>query len=58
MEQAIKTKDLCDRCRYHFNVWCNIGCMNCEMNGEKQCLCLTIKENTPCPYFREADGNA
>ena len=61
MSVHIKTADLCERCAYN-RVWCNvssgISCAICEMHDGDRCKCLTIKENTPCPYFEEEKDNA
>lgn len=56
MSDHIKSKDLCFRCIYAFERYCSkISCDDCRMliygHG---CMCEHIKENTPCPYFKEA----
>lgn len=58
----VKTKDLCERCKYHFRRWCDAkqgcSCIECEhFSKDNECLCLTVKANTPCPYFKEADDD-
>ena len=54
----IKTMDLCERCEYFFDNKCKMrACADCEMlNNRKECNCLTIRFNTPCPYFKEAEN--
>ena len=52
----LKSQDLCDRCRYSFKRHCEKhGCRACIMYGENRCICTTIRKNTPCPYFKEAE---
>lgn len=57
----LKTKDLCERCKY--------GCYNdfygaracvcqCSMYSVFGCKCNTIPYNTPCPNFKEAEDDA
>lgn len=59
----VKTHDLCERCKYHYNRWCQDRCLDCYCFGcehfgeDGNCLCLTIEKNTPCPYFEEANGD-
>lgn len=58
----VKTSDLCERCKYHFRRWCDAkcecSCLGCEhFSKDNECLCLTVKANTPCPYFKEADDD-
>lgn len=57
----IKTGDLCERCEHSYVKWC-IGkhekdCTKCDHQTieKDRCLCLTVKVNTPCPYFKEVD---
>lgn len=65
MENHIKSKDLCDRCVFGFVRHCISGevpsCKDCAMNYDTRkpggCKCITIKVNTPCPYFVEAENN-
>ena len=60
MSDPIKSADLCERCFYSFERFCLPqekmygGCPSCKMDNGDICKCLTIKENTPCPYFEEA----
>ena len=60
MENHIKSEDLCNRCIYDFDRHCeDIPCECCEMwMHEEFCACLLIKDNTPCPYFVDAENNA
>ena len=57
----IKTKDLCDKCKYSFWEWCDgKDCNDCHMviiseGGVDKCACCTVKYNTPCPYFEERE---
>ena len=60
MSDHIKSNDLCARCRFEFFRHCEGkmrgNCFGCVMNyfeNTSECKCLTIKENTPCPYFVE-----
>ena len=58
MNDPIKSKDLCARCKYSFSKWCQGvqggDCNHCEHGYEDgKCACLTVKINTPCPYFKE-----
>ena len=61
MCDPIKSADLCERCFYSFERFCLPqgkmygGCPSCKMDNGDACKCLTIKENTPCPYFEEAN---
>ena len=61
-EQVIKTADLCYRCKYSALDWCpGKDCLKCESyievgGGRCKCRCLTIKHNTPCPYFDEKEA--
>ena len=53
--------ELCDKCKYNYDVWCNSNkCNDCGLNrevyhnGEKyyNCLCLQIDpRKAECPYF-------
>lgn len=57
----IKTPDLCERCVYsveHCKALevCN-ACPMCSAETGR-CKCLTIKHNTPCPYFEEDENGA
>lgn len=58
-EVHIKTLDLCERCFYG-NSKCNLGdCRECEVRIKDtilKCGCLSIKFNTPCPYFKNIDS--
>ncbi len=64
MRTPIKSKDLCERCKYFFGRACGaIDCSACEMrddlkDGYMRCKCWDIDFNTPCPYFKEAEENA
>ena len=65
MENHIKSGDLCARCIYSFDRHCREkmqgSCVGCVMNGKRKpggCKCLSVKVNTPCPYFVEAENNA
>ena len=65
MENHIKSKDLCGRCIYSFDRHCREkmqgSCVGCVMDGTRKpggCKCLSVKVNTPCPYFVEAENNA
>lgn len=53
----IKSEDLCERCIFSLaKCYEKTCCDNCEMNipaDKNGCKCLTIKSNTPCPYFYE-----
>lgn len=60
MSVHIKSADLCNRCRYAFDRHCSEkmqgNCAGCVMDVTwklRGCKCLTIKVNTPCPYFEE-----
>lgn len=58
MKNVIKSKDLCDRCKFTYEPYCNAmnggKCNDCEnLSEDGMCLCTTIRKNTPCPYFRE-----
>lgn len=60
MSDHIKSADLCNRCRYAFDRHCSEkmqgNCAGCVMDATGKpggCKCLTIKPNTPCPYFVE-----
>lgn len=58
MSNYIKTFDLCERCKYDFYIWCRVrgvDCGSCPQNTPGHCLCSTVKENTPCPYFEERE---
>ena len=63
MSMPIKSKDLCEKCKFNFDRWCSgvraVNCTGCEHRTEdkKKCRCLTVKKNTPCPFFGEADEN-
>lgn len=62
MKTPIKSKDLCEACKYDFCNWCQGVCGGdcgvCDNMDEKgACLCLTIEANTPCPYFKEGEAN-
>ena len=60
MENHIKSADLCERCALGYDRHCkDTPCECCEMwMHEKGCACLLIEDNTPCPYFVEAENNA
>ena len=65
MSNPIKSADLCARCRYTFYRHCSEemqgNCVSCFMYDTGKpggCKCLTIKPNTPCPYFEEEKDNA
>ena len=54
----IKTVDLCERCEYGSDNKCkDTKCTDCELNyienERNRCKCLLIKDNTPCPHFKE-----
>lgn len=62
MRNLVKSKDLCEKCKFTHRPHCkamNGGrCDDCEnLNEENVCLCTTIRINTPCPYFDEMDEN-
>ena len=53
---SIKTPDLCERCVHSTERCCysTVGfCPMCLSQETDGCKCLTIKPNTPCPYFEE-----
>ena len=56
----IKTEDLCERCIFSFELHCSAkmhgnctGCVMDETGRPGGCKCLTVRRNTPCPYFEE-----
>lgn len=61
MSDHIKSKDLCERCaatrfcRSHTeSIFPCDGCKMRFCDNIPGCRCLTIPQNTPCPYFEEA----
>lgn len=53
-DNPIKTRDLCERCVYG----CLIGTIRASLNQCQRKMysvfkCKYIKDNTPCPYFKE-----
>ncbi|MBE6928048.1 MAG: hypothetical protein E7467_06125 [Ruminococcaceae bacterium] len=63
MSIPIKSKDLCQACKYDFYNWCQAVCGGecgiCDnKNGDGKCFCLIVKANTPCPYFKEVQNEA
>lgn len=65
MSDPIKSADLCERYRYTFYRHCSEkmqeNCFSCVMYAAGKpggCKFLTIKPNTPCPYFEEEKDNA
>lgn len=55
-DNPIKTRDLCERCKYGCFIGTIRACMNhcqCKMYSVFGCKCNYIKDNTPCPYFKE-----
>ena len=65
MSVHIKSAELCDRCVYTFYRHCSdeiLGdCVRCVMYDTGKpggCKCLTIKPNTPCPYFEQVKVDA
>lgn len=62
MSDHIKSKELCDRCRFEYFRNCSEknGCGDCEMDATGKpggCKCFTVDWNTPCPYFEEAEDD-
>lgn len=58
MSNHIKTADLCERCKHSSNCKNYDYCHGCPMKlAYVECYCMTIKMNTPCPYFEEEDDN-
>ena len=61
VSDPIKSADLCNRCRFESKRHCSRmrnDCSDCDMNiisrcSPGDCKCLTVKWNTPCPYFEE-----
>lgn len=59
----IKTKDLCERCAFCYDRFCHgKNCENCSFLGREEglilkCNCNTVFYNTPCPYFKEHNGD-
>lgn len=53
----VKTKDLCARCEYAYERCTNCkSCDDCDhIDKNDVCLCLTVRKNTPCQYFKEAN---
>lgn len=55
----IKTKDLCDQCEHAYERC--VSSKSCDDCGHKDkddvCLCLKVRKNTPCPYFKEANSD-
>ena len=50
----IKSATLCcEKCKYGYdNNRCRIReCNDCKMHGKYECICVTIKNGQPCPYF-------
>lgn len=55
MSDPIKSADLCNRCKHSSNCKNYDYCHGCPMKLDYVgCSCMTIKMNTPCPYFEEA----
>lgn len=58
----IKSEELCARCVYMRNCRKEFPepCLLCAMfcySDTGFCKCLSIKKNTPCPYFKEVKDN-
>lgn len=55
----IKTKDLCARCEYAYERCAAFkSCDDCaHKDKDDACLCLKVRKNTPCPYFKEGEAN-
>ena len=51
----IISRTLCTKkCKYSWDNHChnfNVNCRTCKMNGENDCICTTLKNGQPCPYF-------
>lgn len=58
MDNKIKSYDLCERCTHYY---CNDACSGkhgvCSLQTDDPpgCKCITVKLNTPCPYFADKD---
>lgn len=60
-EQHIKSRDLCERCKYDEARWCDThACSSCAQEDLKaaECRCNSVKFGTPCPWFAENEDLA
>lgn len=54
----IKSPDLCERCKIKADCISNYSCYECSVHDDKEgCICRTIEDGTPCPYFEEAEDD-
>ena len=59
IRQIVKSPETCERCRYSDEL-CDVrSCSSCPQHIAAPtvwylCRCDTVKEGTPCKYFKEA----